>query len=78
MRGWLLTLAYYAFPRLYQFEERRWNYLSTFSYTNPTWNKPGANTGLRVERLSTNDLSHGTVYSYLIKHCMRVGVCHLP
>jgi hypothetical protein len=23
--GCLLTLAYYAFPRLYEFRERRWN-----------------------------------------------------
>jgi hypothetical protein len=28
--------------------------------TNPTWIGPGANPGLRGERLATNDLSNGT------------------
>jgi hypothetical protein len=31
------------------------------STTNPTWIDPGANPGLRGERLATNLLSHGTV-----------------
>jgi hypothetical protein len=74
-RGWLLTLAYYAFHRQYEFGERRWNDIltgenrrtrrkicpsATLSTTNPTWIDPGANPGLRGERPATNDLSHGT------------------
>jgi hypothetical protein len=74
-RGCLLTLAYYAFPRWYEFGERRWNDIltgenritrrktcpsATLSITNPTWIDPGANPGPRGERLATNDLSHGT------------------
>jgi hypothetical protein len=49
-----------------------------FVHHKPTWNDPGPNTHLRGDRPSTNDLSHGTVYSYLIKHCMSEGVCHSP
>jgi hypothetical protein len=75
MRGCLLTLAYYAFPRLYEFGERRRNDIltgenrrarrktcpsATLSTTNPTWIDPGAKPGLRVERPATNDLGHGT------------------
>jgi hypothetical protein len=71
------TLAYYAFPRWYEFGERRWNDIltgenrrtrrktcpsATLSTTNPTWIEPGANPGLRGERPGTNDLSHGTAY----------------
>jgi hypothetical protein len=33
---------------------------ATLSTTNPTWIDPGANPGLRGERLATNNLSHGT------------------
>jgi hypothetical protein len=47
-----------------------------FSTTSPTCIDPSANTGLRGVRPSTKDLSHGTVYSYLIKHSMSVGVCY--
>jgi hypothetical protein len=74
-RGCLLTLAYYAFPRWYEFEERRWNDTGenrrtqrktcpsdTFYTTSPTWIDPGANPGLRGERPATNDLSHGTAH----------------
>jgi hypothetical protein len=75
VRGCLLTLAYYAFPRWYEFEERRWNDIltgenrrtrrktcpsATLSTTNPAWIEPGANPGLRGERPASNDLSHGT------------------
>jgi hypothetical protein len=74
-RGCLLTLAYYALPRLYEFGERRWNYILTgenrktrrktyptvtLSTTNPTWVDPGTNPGLRGERPAINDLSHDT------------------
>jgi hypothetical protein len=74
-RGCLLTLAYYAFPRWYEFGERRWNDIltgenrrsrrrtcpsATLATTNPTWINPGANPGLRCERPATNDLSYGT------------------
>jgi hypothetical protein len=73
-RGCLLTLAYYAFPRRYEFGERRWNDIdrenlrtrrktcssATLSTTNPTWIDPDANPGLRSETPATNDLSHGT------------------
>jgi hypothetical protein len=79
--AYLLTLAYYAFPRWYEFGERRWNDIdrgnrktrrktcpsATLSTTNPTWIDPGANPGLRGERPPTNDLSRGTVSSaYLL------------
>jgi hypothetical protein len=71
----LLTLAYYAFPRRYEFRERILNYIvtgenrrtrrktcpsATLSTTNPTWIDQDANPGLRGERPATNDLSHGT------------------
>jgi hypothetical protein len=74
-RGCLLTLAYYTFPRWYEFGERRWNDIltgenrrtwrktcpsATLSTTNPTWIDPGANPVLRGERPATNRLSHGT------------------
>jgi hypothetical protein len=74
-RGCLLTVAYYAFPRWYEFGEPRWNDIltgenrrtrrktcpsATLSTTNPTWIDPGANPGLRGERPATDDLSHGT------------------
>jgi hypothetical protein len=73
--GCLLTLAYYAFPRWYEFGEQRWNDIltgenrrtrrktcpsATLSTTNSTWIDPGANPGLRGERPATNDLSHRT------------------
>jgi hypothetical protein len=69
-RGCLLTLAYYSFPRWYEFGERRWNDIltgenrrtrrktcpsATLSTINPIWIDPG----LRGERPATNDLSHG-------------------
>jgi hypothetical protein len=72
-RGCLLTLAYYAFPRWYEFGEWRWNDIltgenrwirrktcpsATLSTTNPTWIDPGVNSGLRGERPETTDLSH--------------------
>jgi hypothetical protein len=74
-RGCLLTLAYYAFPRWYEFEKQRWNDIltgedrisrrktcpsATLSATNPTWIDPSANPGLRGERPETKGLSHGT------------------
>jgi hypothetical protein len=70
-----LMLAYYAFPRWYDFGEWRWNDIltvenrrtrrktcpsATLSTTNPTWIDRGANPGLRGETLATNYLSHGT------------------
>jgi hypothetical protein len=72
--GCLLTLAYYAFPRWYDFGERRWNDIDRgkpknseknlsqchFVHQNPTWIDPGANPGLPGERPATNHLSHGT------------------
>jgi hypothetical protein len=77
-RGCLLTSAYYAFPRWYEFWERRWNDIlagenwrtrkktcpsATLSTTNPTWIDPG----LRGERPATNDLSYGTALGgYLV------------
>jgi hypothetical protein len=33
---------------------------ATLSTTNPTWNDPGSNSGLRGERQVTNRLNHGT------------------
>jgi hypothetical protein len=78
-RGCLLfTLAYYAFPRWYEFEERRWNDIltwenrrtrrktctsATLSTTHPVWIDPGANLDLRGVRPATNDLSHSTACS---------------
>jgi hypothetical protein len=79
------TLAYYAFPRLYEFGERRWNDIltgenirtlrktcpsATLSTTNPTWIDLGANPGLRGERPATNDLSHGTALQYFFRYDM--------
>jgi hypothetical protein len=80
-RGCLLTLAYYAFPRWYEFGERRWNDRltgenrrtrrktcpsATLSTTNPTWIDPGANPALRGERPAINDLSHGMAQVWLL------------
>jgi Ca2+/Na+ antiporter len=79
-RGYLFTLAYYTFPRWYEFGERRWNDTdrgkpknsgknlpsATLSTTNPTWIDPGANQGLRGDMPATNDLSHGTAISRVI------------
>jgi hypothetical protein len=81
-RGCLLTLTYYAFPRWYEFGERRWNDIdrgkpknseknlstATLSTTNPTWIDPGANPDLRGERQATNDLSHGTARQLIKCH----------
>jgi hypothetical protein len=39
---------------------------ATLSTINPTWIVPGANPGLRGERLATNRLSHGTALGYLL------------
>jgi hypothetical protein len=78
-RGCLLTLAYYAFPRRYEFGERRWNDIDrgnrktrrkicpsiNLSTINPTWIDPGANPGLRGETPTTNDLSHGTTHLFI-------------
>jgi hypothetical protein len=77
-RGCLLTLEYYAFPRWYEFGERRWNDTdrgnrrtrrktcpsATLSTTNTTWIDPGANPGFRGDRPEANDLSHGTAYEH--------------
>jgi hypothetical protein len=80
-RGCLLTLAYYAFPRWYEFGERRWNDIltrkkwrtrrktcpsATLPTTNPTWIDQGANPGLRGERPATNDLSHDTTLYHTV------------
>jgi hypothetical protein len=73
------SLAHYAFPRWYEFGERRWNDIDkenrrtrrktcpsfTLSTTNSTWIDAGANPGLRGERPATNDLSHGTASLFL-------------
>jgi hypothetical protein len=73
-------LPYLAFPRWYEFGERRWNDIltgenrrarrktcpsATLPTTNPTWIGPGTNPGLRGERPATNDLSHGTALTIL-------------
>jgi hypothetical protein len=69
----LLRLAYYAFPRWYEFGERWWDDIdrgkpknsektypsATLSATNLTWIDHGANPGLHDEIPATNDLSHG-------------------
>jgi hypothetical protein len=75
-RGCLFfLLAYYAFPRWYEFGERRWNDIltrenrrtrretcpsATLSTTNPTWIDPG----LRSKRPEANDLSHGMAFHF--------------
>jgi hypothetical protein len=81
-RGCLLTLAYYVFPRWYEFRERRWNDIltgenrrtrrktcpgATLFTINLTRIDPGANPGVCGERPATNDLSHGT--SVLFPYC---------
>jgi hypothetical protein len=70
-RGCLLTLAYYEFPRWYEFGERRWNDILS-GKTEELGEKPvpvpqipqglnrRANPGLCRERPATNDLCHGT------------------
>jgi hypothetical protein len=72
-RGCLLTLAYYAFPRRYEFGERRWNDIDRgkpeefgekpvpvpLCPPNTIWIDPGANPGIRGIRPATNDLSRG-------------------
>jgi hypothetical protein len=83
-RGCLLTLAYYTFPRRYEFGERRWNDIlttenrrtrrkicpsATLATTNPTWIDPGANPGLHGEKPATNDLSHGTALVRTLHDC---------
>jgi hypothetical protein len=87
-RGRLLTLAYYAFPRWYEFGERRWNDSdrgkpktwekncpsATLSTTNPTRIDPGANPGFRGERPATNHLSHDTAYFLVISILHHSGV----
>jgi hypothetical protein len=98
-QAWMpaFMLAYYAFPRRYEFGERRWNDIdrgqtknsekacpsATLSTTNPAWIDPGANPGLRGERLATNDLSHGTAklttYFHLVQRLrMHGAVPSLP
>jgi hypothetical protein len=82
-------LAYYAFPRWYEFGERRWNIIltgengrtrritcpsATLSTTNPTWMDPGANPGLRDERPATNDLSRGTAPGVLTCYVVMDGL----
>jgi hypothetical protein len=76
-QSWIpsFMLAYYAFPRGYQFGERRCNDILTgetrrtrrkpcpsasLSTKNPTLIAPGAKPGLRGERPSINAVSHGT------------------
>jgi hypothetical protein len=39
----------------------------TLSATNPIWNDPGSNPGLRGGRPATNRLSHGTTYLFTYK-----------
>jgi hypothetical protein len=78
-RGCLLTLAFHTVPRWYEFGERRWNDIltgenrrtrretcpsATSSTINATWIDPGANPGLRCERLAINDLRHGTALQF--------------
>jgi hypothetical protein len=67
-------LAYYALPRWYEFEERRWNDILTgkpkssgknlsqchFVHHKSHMDWPGRVPGLCSERPGTNDLSHGT------------------
>jgi hypothetical protein len=80
-RGCLLTLPYYAFPRWYEFGQRRWNDIDRgkqknsekilsqchFSHHNTTWVDPGANPGIRGERPATNDLRHGTAFLFWLR-----------
>jgi hypothetical protein len=47
---------------------------ATLSTTNPTWIDPGANPGLRGERLATNDLSHGMAPFNYINLCNSILV----
>jgi hypothetical protein len=82
----LFLLAYYAFPRWYEFGEWRSNGIltgenrrtqrktcpsATLSTTNLTWIDPGANPGLHSERLATNDLSHGMAKTVFYFHFIK-------
>jgi hypothetical protein len=92
-RGCLLTLAYYAFLKWYEFGKRQWNDIqtgenrrtrrktcpsATLSTTNPTWIDTGANPGLRGERPATNDLSHGTAFRPLLPDWCLSSPYHHP
>jgi hypothetical protein len=81
--GCLLALAYYAFPRWYEFGEWWWNDIltgenwrtrrktcpcATSSTINSACIDPGANLGLRGERPATNDLNHSTALSWTYTH----------
>jgi hypothetical protein len=44
----------------------------TLSTTNPTWNDPGSNSGLRCERPATNRLRHGTAFPWSIKNTSKI------
>jgi hypothetical protein len=89
-RGCPFTLAYYAFPRWYEFGERRWNDMlseetrrtrrktcpsATLSTTNPTWIDQGANPGLRCQRPATNDLSHGMASMHTYRKSIQKQTC---
>jgi hypothetical protein len=91
-RGCVLTLAYYAFRRRYEFGERRWNDIltgenrrtrrkicpsATLSTTNPTWIDLGANPVFRGDRPATNDLSHGTAHYVSLSLTNRKSSVHL-
>jgi hypothetical protein len=39
---------------------------ATLSTTNPTWTEPGANSGLRSDRLATNHLNQGTAILWTV------------
>jgi hypothetical protein len=68
---WWKWLVFFVFP--YNGAQVEWNWQgktdvtrgktcpnATLSTTNPTWNDPGSNPGLRGERPATKRLSHGT------------------
>jgi hypothetical protein len=78
--GCLLTLAYYAFHRWWEFGQRRWNDILTektritwrktcpsaiLSTTNPTWIDLDTKPGLRGEKPATNNMSHGKAYDHI-------------
>jgi hypothetical protein len=46
---------------------------ATLSNTNPTWNNPGLNPGLRDWRPATNRLSHGTAQKFEF-NCRSIAV----
>jgi hypothetical protein len=89
-RGCLLMLAYYKFPRWYEFGERRWNDIlsgenrrtrrktcpsATLSITNVTWIEPGAVRGRRLTSWAISRPFNLCYYRHADKNLNKVFTC---